>query len=121
MDVTTAIITAAGAAAVAIIGGWFTYRGARGVETKTGFDVYGEALDRADRRMTELERRLGAVERDLQNAHSRMANVTYVLRRHLVPILAWMDGGAGPPLPEIHQELRDLAMGSPFGPDQPTT
>ena len=61
-----------------ILGGVAAYRSSRGTEKKTVADVYGEALDRLDKRLAAAERRGDKLETRVNELESALAEE----RRH---------------------------------------
>lgn len=111
-----------------ILGGISAYRSSRGTEKKTVADVYGEALDRLDKRLAaaeqrgdRLELRVNELEAALttEREHSAQQDARLGRLRHIVS--AWAQWGAqlqaewhtvrqspdAPPLPHVNAEAEE--------------
>ena len=103
-----------------ILGGIAAYRQARGTERRTVADVYGEALDRLDKRLAAAESRINELEAALTTERAHSAKQDDRIGRLRQVVSAWAQWGArlqadwqqvrqspdAPPLP--HHDVTDL-------------
>lgn len=45
---------------------------------------------------------------EIRTENRRLIDQNRTIRLHVVPIITWLDGGATPPPPTVHGDLRDL-------------
>lgn len=123
MDIDTLITEVAGAAVYFIFGGGLvavvqTIRQDRRKAPKDTSDTLTSILEQAEkatatavdalRKSTETERKAIAAERRAERAEEMVHVFRHVVAKHIVAIIEWIDRGAEPPPPHIHQELRDF-------------
>lgn len=69
---------------------------------------FSERAEAAEARAATADERMNALEGRVKAVETRMSRIVTVIRQRIVPIVAWMDEGANPPAPTIHNEVREL-------------